>query len=151
VTDTIFDKIIREEVPSWKVWENDHYLAFLTPFASTPGITIVIPKINPGHYIFEIDSKEYLDLMSAARTVAGYLKEAFDTNIAMVFEGNEVPYVHAKLYPMHNLASIKENPPEVEAEFYEEYPGYITTVSGPMMSSEKLDELKDSIRSIWEK
>jgi hypothetical protein len=33
--DTLFDKIIRNEIPSYKVWEDDHFLAFLTPFPNT--------------------------------------------------------------------------------------------------------------------
>lgn len=145
MSDTIFDKIINDEVPSWKVWEDDNYLAFLTPFASTPGVTIVIPKSNPGPYIFDLENSVYVGLMEAVKLVAKKLENAFDTRIALVFEGTEVPYVHAKLYPMHNLEKIKENPPKLEPLFHEDYLGYINTHGGPMMGTEELDKLRDLI------
>ena len=46
MSETIFDKIIKGEIKSWKVWEDSNYLAFLTPFPNTPGLTIVIPNTN---------------------------------------------------------------------------------------------------------
>jgi diadenosine tetraphosphate (Ap4A) HIT family hydrolase len=45
---TIFDKIVSGEMKSWTVWEDDQYMAFLTPFPNTPGFTVVIPKQNVG-------------------------------------------------------------------------------------------------------
>ena len=105
--ETLFDKIIRNEIPNWKVWEDENFLAFLTPFPNTPGMTIVIPKKNPGDYIFSIDDNLYLDFMNATKKVAKILEKAFTTSrIALVFEGTGVAHVHAKLYPLHGeLAS----------------------------------------------
>ena len=54
---TLFDKILSGEIKSWKVWEDEHYLAFLTPFPNTPGMTVVIPKENTGDYLFELNDK----------------------------------------------------------------------------------------------
>ena len=48
---TIFDDIVSGNMKSWKVWEDEKFLAFLTPFPNTPGFTVVIPKQNPGDYI----------------------------------------------------------------------------------------------------
>jgi len=42
---------------SWKVWEDEKFLAFLTPFPNTPGFTVVIPKQNPGDYVFSLDDE----------------------------------------------------------------------------------------------
>lgn len=52
MTDTIFDKIVKGEMKAWKVWEDEKHLAFLTPFPNTPGLTVVIPKINHGDHVF---------------------------------------------------------------------------------------------------
>lgn len=57
MSDTIFDKIVRGEMHSYKVWEDDSFLAFLTPFPNTPGLTVVIPKHNPGDYIFGLNDE----------------------------------------------------------------------------------------------
>lgn len=147
--ETIFDKIIKNEVPSWKVFEDDNYLAFLTPFASTPGITIVIPKIYPGDYIFSLDDETYNGLMKATKKVAHALEKAFDTKVALVFEGTGVPHVHAKLYPMHNVYSFDESTMPQDTIFHDDYLGYITTQSGPMMDSKQLDEIKEKIQGCF--
>ena len=46
MSDTIFDKIVRGEMESYKVWEDNKHLAFLTPFPNTPGFTVLIPKLT---------------------------------------------------------------------------------------------------------
>jgi histidine triad (HIT) family protein len=144
---TIFDEIVEGTVPSWKVWEDDRYLAFLTPFANTPGVTVVIPKQNPGDYIFSIDVAAAHQLIDAATKVSRLLEKAFDVpKVAMVFEGEGVAHVHAKLYPMHGLQTGKAASSVKHQEFYPEYPGFITTVDGPRMSDEQLHELQKKIQ-----
>jgi histidine triad (HIT) family protein len=145
---TIFDEIIDGNIPSWKVWEDADHLAFLTPFANTPGLTVVIPKKNPGDYVFNMDEQEIARLMAAAKKVANLLEKALGVKrVGLVFEGEGVAHVHAKLYPMHGeltqerLAALAHH-----QEFYPEYPGYISTVEGPRMSDEKLTELQQKIQ-----
>jgi histidine triad (HIT) family protein len=140
---TIFDEIVEGTVPSWKVWEDDSYLAFLTPFANTPGATVVIPKKNPGEYIFAIDVDTAHGLIDAATKVSKLLEKAFGvTKVAMVFEGEGVAHVHAKLFPMHGLETGKAAASVKHQEFYAEYPGFITTVDGPRMSDEELNDIQ---------
>src|SRR6478672_7209201 len=101
---TLFDKIIAREIPAFIVWEDDNYAAFLTPFANTPGVTVVVPKKNPGEYVFALDDEQINGIMAAAKTVAHLLEKALQVErVALVFEGEAVPHVHAKLYPMHNM------------------------------------------------
>lgn len=147
--DTIFDKILRKEIPSWIVWEDDNHVAFLTPFPNTPGVTIVIPRINPGDYIFDVSDEVYMELMQAAKTVAKGLEKAFNTKIALIFEGTGVPYLHAKLYPMHNVYNFDESKLPDKPVFFEDYPGYLITQSGPMMPDNQLNDLKQSIRDAF--
>jgi len=145
---TIFDEIIDGNIPAWKVWEDGKYLAFLTPFANTPGLTVVIPKQNPGDYVFNMDDLEIAGLLAAAKKVAKLLEKALDVSrVGLVFEGEGVAHVHAKLYPMHGQL----NPERLDAlahhqEFYPEYPGYISTVEGPRMSDEQLNEIQAKIK-----
>lgn len=144
---TIFDEIVDGSIPSWKVWEDDKYLAFLTPFANTPGATVVIPKQNPGDYIFSVDVAAAHGLIDAATTVSKLLEKAFDvTKVAMVFEGEGVAHVHAKLYPMHGLQTGKAAASVKHQEFYPEYPGFISTVDGPRMSDEQLKAIQKKIQ-----
>jgi diadenosine tetraphosphate (Ap4A) HIT family hydrolase len=143
---TLFDKIVDGTIPSYKVWEDDAYLAFLTPFANTPGVTVVIPKKNPGAYVFALDDQVIAGLMVAVKKVAHALEKVFDVErVATVFEGEAVPHVHAKLYPMHHMSDDRSNFPQQEV-FFSQYPGYITTVEGPMMSDEQLSQIQQKIK-----
>jgi len=145
--ETLFDKIIKNEIPNWKVWEDDNFLAFLTPFANTPGMTIVIPKKNPGDYIFNIDNNLYSDFMNAVKTVAKILEKAFSTSrIALVFEGTGVAHVHAKLYPLHGELASQTNVWSTHTEFYPKYVGYLTTVEGPKISDDELNKIQKQIQ-----
>lgn len=146
MSDTIFDKIVRKEIPSYIVWEDNKHLAFLTPFPNTPGLTIVIPKTNLGDYLFSIDSQAYTDLLAATKTVAKLLEKALDvTRVALVFEGTGVAYVHAKLYPLHGKLASQTDVWSDHTEFVEEYRGYLTTIEGPEMSEVRLKEIQAKI------
>jgi diadenosine tetraphosphate (Ap4A) HIT family hydrolase len=143
---TIFDEIVSGEMPSWKVWEDDDYLAFLTPFANTPGQTVVIPKQNLGDYVFNLDDAAYTGLLNATKRVGKILEKAFDTpRVAMVFEGTGVAHVHAKLYPLHGKLAGETEVWSKHQEFYPEYVGYISTVEGPRMSDEELTNIQQKI------
>jgi histidine triad (HIT) family protein len=144
---TIFDEIVDGNIPSWKVWEDDNYLAFLTPFPSTPGLTVVIPKQNPGDYVFELDADARTGLIEAATKVSKVLEKALGVKrVGLVFEGTGVAHVHAKLYPLHGDLASQTGVWSKHQEFYPNYIGYISTVEGPRMSDDELAELQAKIR-----
>lgn len=146
--DTVFDSIVSGVIPAHKIWEDDHYLAFLTPFPNTPGVSVVIPKANPGDYVFSLSDDAYWGLMEATRKVAKLLEKAFDTpRVALAFEGTGVAYVHAKLYPLHGQLASETGIWSRHTEFYPEYAGYFTTVEGPPMDSRELDKIQAQIVS----
>jgi histidine triad (HIT) family protein len=143
---TLFDEIIDGNIPSWKVWEDDRYLAFLTPFANTPGVTVVVPKQNPGDYVFDLDDDAIAGLMQAAKKVAKLLEKGLGVErVALVFEGEAVPHVHVKLYPMHDFAVDRSKFPKTTV-FFPAYPGYIDTHEGPKMDDAKLNEIQAKIQ-----
>lgn len=99
-TKTIFDKIIDGEIPAYKIWEDEKYLAFLDIAPIQPGQTLVIPK-KPFEYIFDMDDDEYVDLMKVSKKIAQILKKALNPDkIGMIVEGLEIPHVHVKLVPI---------------------------------------------------
>lgn len=143
---TIFDQIVSGEMKSWKVWDDDEFLAFLTPFPNTPGFTVVIPKQNPGDYVFSLDDELYVRFLQATKTVAKLLEKAFDTSrVALVFEGTGIAHVHAKLIPLHGKLADETGVWSPHKEFNEEYQGWITTAEGPKMSDEQLDQIQKKI------
>lgn len=140
---TLFDKIVDGSIPSYKVWEDDTYLAFLTPWPNTPGFTVVVPKTNPGDNYLDVDDAAYTGLLLAAKKVAQLLRKAFGTyRVGLVIEGEGVPHLHVKLIPMHGSTGSQQHEPF----FTDTYQGYLTTTEGPRMSDEDLQKIQQKIQ-----
>lgn len=143
---TLFDKIISGEIPSYTVWEDDNYLAFLTPWPNTPGFTVVVPKQNPGDNFIDVADEAYAGLMNASRKVAALLRKAFGVyRVGLVLEGEGVPHLHAKLIPMHGLGTASGHRKH-EPVFSPTYQGYLTTTEGPKMDDQELAMIQAKIQ-----
>ena len=148
MSDTIFDKIVRGEMQSYKIWEDADHLAFLTPFPNTPGVTVVIPKTNISDYVFSLNDEQYNNLLNATKKVAGILEKALEVpRVALIFEGTGVAYVHAKLIPLHGELAAKTDVWSDHTEFTEQYKGFLTTAEGPLMEESRLKEIQRQIIS----
>jgi len=85
----IFCKIIKGEIPSVKIWENESYLAFLDVNPMTPGHTILTPKKHTD-YLFDLNDDEYCELMKNVKEIAQLLKSKLNTKrVGVVVEGFE--------------------------------------------------------------
>ncbi len=145
---TVFDKIVSGELPSYKIWEDDGYVAFLSRWPNTPGFTVVVPKQNPGDNYLDVDEAAYTGLLIAARKVATLLHKAFDVyRVGLVIEGEGVPHLHVKLIPMHDAGER----PKHEPFFFETYQGYLVTADGPEASDEELQKIQQKIREAAKK
>ncbi len=145
---TIFDKIASGEMSARVVWEDDGYMAFLTPFPNTPGFTVLIPKTFQGDYAFSLDQEQYTGLMKATKTVANILEKAFETpRVAIIIEGTGVAYVHIKLIPLHGDLAGQTGVWSKHTEFTEQYQGWITSAEGPKMDDARLDEIQAQIKA----
>ncbi|MBL7894789.1 MAG: HIT family protein [Bacteroidia bacterium] len=100
---SIFTRIINGEIPSYKVAENENYLAFLDINPLTKGHTLVIPKVELD-YIFDLDDPTYLGLMAFSKSVAEAIKKSVRCNrISLQVIGLEVPHAHVHLIPITNM------------------------------------------------
>ena len=98
---TIFTRIAKGEIPSYKVAENDAYYAFLDINPLAKGHTLVIPKHVEDDYIFHLDEQTYEGLWAFARKVALALKEAVPCRrVGVAVLGMEVPHTHIHLVPL---------------------------------------------------
>lgn len=98
---TIFTKIAKGEIPSYKVAENEDFYAFLDINPLAQGHTLVIPKNVENDYIFNLDDNTYLGLCAFAKKVAAALKAAVPCKrIGVAVLGMEVPHVHIHLVPL---------------------------------------------------
>tara|TARA_B100001758_G_scaffold246970_1_gene263425 strand:+ start:1584 stop:1976 length:393 start_codon:yes stop_codon:yes gene_type:complete len=111
---SIFSKIVSKEIPSFKVHEDDNFLAFLDINPLKKGHTLVIPK-EETDYIFDIKSQEYEDLWSFAKVVAKGMKKVIDCErISIVVMGLEVPHAHIHLIPFNNIHDIDFSQPKLK-------------------------------------
>lgn len=103
---SIFTKIISGEIPSYKVAENDKFLAFLDIQPIVQGHVLVIPK-KPVDYIFDIEDQLLGDFMNFAKSVAKKMDKVFDCKkIGMTVIGLEVPHAHIHLIPINGIADM---------------------------------------------
>ena len=119
---SIFTKIISNEISSYKVSENENFLAFLDISPLAKGHVLVIPK-KETDYLFDISSDEYLELWKFAQQVAKAMDKAIDCKrIGVAVIGLEVPHAHIHLVPLNNVSDINFERPKLslsEEEMYE--------------------------------
>lgn len=119
---SIFSRIIKGEIPCYKVAENEDFFAFLDIAPVQKGHTLVIPK-REVDYIFDLTAEEYTALQLFARRVALALHAAVPSKrVATTVVGLEVPHVHIHLVPLVDLpfinfsaARLQLSPAEMQA------------------------------------
>ena len=102
-----FAKILRGEFPCYKVYEDDHTLAFLDIMPRCPGHTLVIPKA-PARNILDIKVEDYLRVARATHKIAAAAKKAFHADGITIQQFNEaaggqvVFHLHVHVMPRHD-------------------------------------------------
>ena len=103
---SVFTRIAKGEIPSYKVAESSDYYALLDISPMAAGHTLVIPK-HEVDYIFDLDSAEYAGLWAFAQKVAKALKEAVPCKrVGVAVLGMEVPHAHIHLVPLQSEADM---------------------------------------------
>ena len=129
---TIFTKIAKGEIPSYKVAENEDFYAFLDIAPMAKGHTLVIPKHVEDDYIFNLEGETYMGLCAFARKVAHALKAAVPCQrVGIAVLGMEVPHTHIHLVPLQTegdmdfrkkkLELSQDEFAEIAASIYNEY------------------------------
>ena len=104
--ESIFTRIVKGEIPSYKVAEDDHFYAFLDIQPLAEGHTLVVPK-KETDYIFDIDDKEYRDFFSFARKVAKAIDEVVECKkVGIAVVGLEVAHAHIHLVPLNSIGDL---------------------------------------------
>ena len=103
---SIFTKIIRGELPCYKIDETDDCFAFLDINPNSKGHTLCILK-KEIDYIFDLSSEDYQQLMNFSRKIAIALKKSVNCKrIALSVVGLEVPHVHVHLIPLESMSDM---------------------------------------------
>lgn len=121
MTDSIFTKIIKGEIPCHKIYEDDKTFAFLDIHPIQPGHVLVVPK-KQVEYVWDLENEDYQALMATAKLVAQRLRQVFSekSRVALLIEGLDVAHAHLKLFPFstdsefHNIPVITDEPDHKE-------------------------------------
>ena len=104
---SIFTKIVKGEIPCYKVAETKDFLAFLDVNPNAIGHTLCIPKVEVDK-LFELDEVTYIGLMEFARSVAIALEKAVPCKrIGVSVIGLEVPHTHVHLIPLNSMEDAR--------------------------------------------
>lgn len=104
---SVFTKIITGELPSYKVAENEDFIAFLDINPNAKGHTLVVPK-KEENKIFDLSKEEYKNLMDFSYRVAKALEKTIACKrIGMSVIGLEVPHLHVHLIPINSMADMQ--------------------------------------------
>ena len=110
---SIFSKIIKGEIPSYKIAETDDFYAFLDIYPIVKGHTLVIPKLEVD-YIFDLPDEIYLGLHVFTKEIARALKTAIPCErIGTTVIGLEVPHAHIHLMPINTIGDMSFAKPKL--------------------------------------
>ncbi len=104
----IFCKIVKGELPSYKVWEDDNHLAFLDIHPVKKGHILVVPKKHVD-YFFNMDDQDLANISLVCKPLAKTLVNIFEPKtgkVALLFVGTGVEHVHAHLFPLDAESDI---------------------------------------------
>lgn len=144
----IFCKINSGEIPSYKIWENDKFIAILDLYPNCNGQSLLISKQHYDSDLFSLNNKElYKDVILATDEVVQLLKQKLNVQrVGVIIEGMGVNHLHIKLYPMHGIEGEWQQNIWGEKVFFEQYPGYLTTEVGEQADFQDLANIQRQIK-----
>src|SRR5262245_44636414 len=111
---SIFSKIIKGEIPSYKIAENDRFFAFLDAFPLVKGHVLVIPKEETDKF-FDVSDELLREWLVFAKPIAHAIEKSFDCDrcgISVI--GLEVPHAHMHLVPINSSNDLNFTRPKMK-------------------------------------
>lgn len=116
MNDSIFTKIIKGEIPSHKVFEDEKTLAFLDIHPLVPGHILVVPKQEVDHFD-DLSEEDYIAVFSTVQRMAKQIKQVLGSERACVrIEGFEVPHAHIHVYGCNQAQDFYGDPNRLHKE-----------------------------------
>jgi histidine triad (HIT) family protein len=111
---SIFTRIVKGEIPCYKIAEDDRYLAFLDINPLAKGHTLVIPK-QEIDYLFDLDDDLLAGMSVFAKKIARAIDMVMDCKrVGVAVLGLEVPHAHIHLIPINSLYDIEFSRPKLQ-------------------------------------
>ena len=146
----LFCDISQKKIKSYTIWEDSDYMAFLSIFPNTDGLTVVIPKQHRNSYIFDNSNEDIANIMIASKEVGKIIQSKLKNvgRVGVIFEGMGVNHLHSKLIPMYNISSEKwEKKARMIETKFDSYPGYLSSHDSFLESDEKLESIAKLLTS----
>jgi histidine triad (HIT) family protein len=114
MSDSIFTKIIKGEIHSHKIYEDENTVAFLDVQPIKPGHTLVVPRVQKD--IWDLSEKDYQSLMMTVRKVARRIQEVLrPKRVGIQVVGIDVSnHAHVHVFPFNNMAEYRQIPAPAE-------------------------------------
>ena len=96
--ESVFTKIVKGEIPCYKIYEDEKTLAFLDIHPESLGHVLVIPKVQVDK-VYELPEEDYVALWESVRKVAKRMEEVLGQRTLMKVIGTDVPHAHVHLMP----------------------------------------------------
>ncbi len=115
----IFAKILKGEIPSYRVYEDEHTVAFMDVMPQSPGHTLVVPKA-PSRNIFDADPAALQQAITVVQKIAVAVREAFDADGVYIAQFNEPPagqtvfHLHFHVIPRLEGVALKPHSGKME-------------------------------------
>lgn len=102
---SIFTKIINQEIPSYKVFEDDLTYAFLDINPVQLGHTLIVPKVEVDYFL-DVEDPYYSQVFKNAKTIGKAIHEATGKRVGTIIAGWDVPHFHYHLIPMSGIGDL---------------------------------------------
>lgn len=110
MSESIFTKIIRGEIPSHKVYEDDKTFAFLDIHPKSDGHVLVVPK-KQVEFIWDLEDEDYQAVMTTVKKVGRRIREVMGKPyVGVMVIGIDVPHVHVHVFPFSNMEEYSHRP-----------------------------------------
>ena len=108
--ESVFTKIVRGEIPCFRVYEDAKTLAFLDIHPVTPGHTLIIPK-KQVEFVWDLDDEDYGAVMNTTKRVALRIRDVLgSTYVHERIVGSDVPHAHVHVMPFETSAELHYRP-----------------------------------------
>lgn len=111
---TIFSKIIKGDIPSYRIAENDRFYAFLDIFPLVKGHTLIVPKVETDKF-FDVEDDLLGEWLLFAKPIAQAIERAIPCNrVGISVVGLEVPHAHMHLVPINSADDLNFSRPKLK-------------------------------------
>ncbi len=114
MTDSVFTRIIRGDIPSHKVYEDEKTYVFMDIQPIQPGMVLIVPKTQAENF-YELEDADYNAVFLTLKKVSAQIKKVFPgKRVGVMIEGLDVPHAHIKVFPFNTAEEYRALPTNAE-------------------------------------